>query len=95
MLSFKKIKDYKVLLLNNKGFEIKHFHLSSLFILFCSFFAMLVILIGIAIYSTDLENIISMNEIRRHNSNNKLLEFSTLTHENKKKMNDFTRFKLI
>ena len=28
-------------------------------------------------------------------SNNKLLEFSTLTHENKKKMNDFTRFKLI
>ena len=28
-------------------------------------------------------------------SNNKLLEFSTLTHENKKKMNDSTRFKLI
>ena len=28
-------------------------------------------------------------------SNNKLLEFSTLTHENKKKMNDTTRFKLI
>ena len=28
-------------------------------------------------------------------SNNKLLEFSTLTHEKKKKMNDSTRFKLI
>ena len=28
-------------------------------------------------------------------SNNKLLEFSTLTHEKKKKMNDSIRFKLI
>ena len=80
---FKKFKDYKILILKNNNLNIREFNSSKLFILLSSVSILLLCIIVLSFYSTDLKKIISFYEIRRHQNNNKILQDKIHTQKNK------------
>ena len=70
----KKIKEYKLLLINKNGLDIKELKFSTFFMTSCLLLIFFTSILCISLYSTDLNKIISLYVVRKHNNNNKVLQ---------------------
>ena len=70
----KKIKEYKLLLINKNGLDIKELKFSTFFMTSCLLLIFFISILCISLYSTDLNKIISLYVVRKHNNNNKVLQ---------------------
>ena len=79
----KKIKNYKIILLNNNNLDMKEYSSSVLFLILSSIFLIFITVISLAFYSTELSQLISLYEVRKHKQNNLKLESEIIEQENK------------
>ena len=70
----KKIKEYKLLLINKNSLDIKELKFSTFFMTSCLLLIFFTSILCISLYSTDLNKIISLYVVRKHNNNNKVLQ---------------------
>ena len=80
---FKKIKNYKIILLKNNNLDMKEYSSSALFLVLSSILLIFITVIFLAFYSTELSQLISLYEVRKHKQNNLKLESEILEQENK------------
>ncbi|MBI65650.1 MAG: peptidase M23 [Candidatus Marinimicrobia bacterium] len=80
---FSKYKNYKLILFKNNSTDIKELNLFNISIIISSFFILFFTLFFVSFYSTDLNKIISMEEIRKHKKNNSDLHLIILEYEEK------------
>jgi len=80
---FSRYKNYKLILFKNNNPDIKELNLFNLSIAIVIFFSLFILLFFISIYSTDLNKIISMEEIRKHKNNNSELQLLILEQKEK------------
>ena len=79
---FKRIKNYKIILLKKDNLDMKEY---SAPVLFLSFFSLSVIIITtllISLYATDLSKLLSLYEVRKHRENNLNLEQKIINQKN-------------
>ena len=69
-----KLRKYKVIVLKNNNTDITELNIPKIFIFSCLFISIFITLMSIAFYSTDLGNVLSLSEIRKHKQNNSILE---------------------
>ena len=79
----KKIKNYKIILLKNNNLDMKEYSSSALFLILSSILLIFITVISLAFYSTELSQLISLYEVRKHKQNNLKLESEILEQENK------------
>ena len=79
---FKKIKDYKILILKDNDFNIRELNIYRIFMVAIFLSVFFLCFIFISIYSTDIKKIISFSEIRRHQQNNSILEQKIIQQNN-------------
>tara|TARA_Y100001970_G_scaffold134911_2_gene166054 strand:+ start:52350 stop:53285 length:936 start_codon:yes stop_codon:yes gene_type:complete len=79
---FKKIRDYKIIILKDNDFNIRELNIYKIFGLFVFLLVFFFSFIIISIYSTDIKKIISFSEIRRHQQNNSILEQKIIQQNN-------------
>ncbi len=79
---FKKIRDYKIIILKDNDFNIRELNIYKIFGLFVFLSVFFFSFIIISIYSTDIKKIISFSEIRRHQQNNSILEQKIIQQNN-------------
>ncbi len=80
---FSKYKNYKLILFKNNSTDIKELNLFNISIIISSFIILFFTLFFVSFYSTDLNKIISMEEIRKHKKNNSDLHVIMLEYEEK------------
>ena len=80
---FSKYKNYKLILFKNNSTDIKELNLFNIYIIISSFVVLFFALFFVSFYSTDLNKIISMEEIRKHKKNNSDLHLIILEYEEK------------
>ncbi|MBI45248.1 MAG: peptidase M23 [Candidatus Marinimicrobia bacterium] len=76
---FKKMKDYKIILLKKNNLSVREFNIFTLFL----FGAILFIFISISIYSTEVKDMLSFYDLRRNQKNNRILEQQIKAQQNK------------
>ena len=69
-----RFKKYKILFLNKNGLDVKELNVGTIFISSFLILGLFLFTIFIALYSTDLNKVISLYEIRKHNQNNRILQ---------------------
>jgi len=69
-----RIKKYKILFIDKNALDIKEINLNTFFIYSCLFLIVFTFIMFVALYSTDLNKIMSLYEIRKHNRNNRILQ---------------------
>ena len=80
---FEKFKNYKIILLKNNNLDMKEYSFSVLFLAFSSILVIFITVISLAFYSTELSQLISLYEVRKHKQNNLKLESEILEQQNK------------
>ena len=63
---FKKIKNYKIILLKNNNLDMKEYSSAVLFVILSSILLVFITVISLAFYSTELSQLISLYEVRKH-----------------------------
>jgi len=76
---FEKIKDYRIIILRKDNLSIKEFSISIVFVI--GF--LLITFISISFYSTDIKEMLSFYDLRRHQKNNEILENQINKQKNK------------
>ena len=71
---FENIKNYKIILLKNNNLDMKEYSSSVLFLALSSILVIFITVISLAFYSTELSQLISLYEVRKHKQNNLKLE---------------------
>ena len=67
---FKKIKDYKIILIKKNNLSVREFNIFGLVI----FFTILFLFVSVSVYSTEIKEMLSFYDLRRNQKNNKILE---------------------
>ena len=75
---FKKINNYKIILIKNNSLDMKEYSFPLFLFLIFSIILSCVTTFFISLYSTDLSKLISLYEIRKHKKNNIVLEEQVL-----------------
>ena len=79
---FKNLKKYKLIVLKDGDLNMRELNVIKLFVLIIFTSLMFFSFILVAFYSTDIRNIISFSEIRRHQQNNSILEQKIIQQNN-------------
>ena len=69
-----KLRKYKVIVIRSNNTDITELNIPKIFIFTCLFISIFITLMSVAFYSSDLGNILSLSEIRKHRQNNSILE---------------------
>ena len=70
----KKLRKYKLILINENGLDAKEVNSKSIFLFSLLLFSSLLFIIMISFFSTDIEKLISLKSLKKYKSDNKKLE---------------------
>ena len=71
---FNRIKKYKLIVLKDNDLNMKEINTYKVFFMFISLAFIFLSVVLVAFYSTDIREIVSFSDIRRHQQNNSILE---------------------
>ena len=79
---FNRIKKYKLIVLKDNDLNMKEINTYKLFFMFTSLVFIFLSVVFVAFYSTDIREVISFSDIRRHQQNNSILEQKIVQQKN-------------